>query len=604
MEVGRQYEQMTSRFLITTAEECTWRTDQPVLFLGEWCRLNSRREIWSKLDAQVLPYHWDDRAKLLADYAYLSGLYEQLLEDLSVQLNQLHGVDHSVRYWRILVGPWLGYFVQMLFDRWTSIQQAVSQYELSETIVLSGREDRLVPNDTAEFTRLFVDDAWNHHVYAAVLQQFTSVRCRKLARAGLESPARVAARAGWKTRVKMALVTGYARVASALSRDRDAFFVATYLPLRDEMRMHVRFGQVPQLWYVVPPVRAAIAGSQRQWTLRGSSRSTFEICLRGLIPQHLPTVFLEGYAELVKQTQSLQWPKRPRVIWTSNAHIYDDVFKAWTAGKVEDGVPLVISQHGGHYGMGRWSFLEDHELAVSDRYLSWGWTEPRQSKVTPVGQLKDKRPLKVRHTEQAHALLVTCTLPRFSYWMYSAFLAGQWLDYFNDQCDFVTHLPQRIQAALIVRLYFKDYDWDQAARWRERFPHISLDVGRRNINKLVRQSRLYISTYNATTYLESFTMDVPTVVYWNERHWELRESAGPYFDELKRVGIFHATPRAAAEHVAAVWDDVDSWWRSPHVRVVLDRFKRRYCDQPSDRLDRVEHALRAVDADAEPTRLR
>src|SRR5438105_1323531 len=198
MEVGRQFEQMTSRFLITTAQECTWRTDHPVLFLGEWCRLNSRREIWSKLDAQVLPYHWDDRAKLLADYAYLSGLYEQLLDDLTVQLNQLHAVDHSVRYWRILVGPWLGYFVQMLFDRWTSIQQAVSQYELSETIVLSGREDRLVPNDTAEFTRLFVDDAWNHHVYAAVLQQFTSVRCRKLARAGLESPARVADRAGRK----------------------------------------------------------------------------------------------------------------------------------------------------------------------------------------------------------------------------------------------------------------------------------------------------------------------------------------------------------------------------------------------------------------------
>ena len=254
--------------------------------------------------------------------------------------------------------------------------------------------------------------------------------------------------------------------------------------------------------------------------------------------------------------------------------------------------------------MARWSFLEDHELAVSDRYLSWGWTEPRQPNITPVGQLKGKPPLKVRHREQAHALLVTCALPRFSYWMYSALLAGQWLDYFNDQCEFVAHLPQRIQAALIVRLYFQDYDWDQAARWRERFPHVRLDVGRCHINKLVRESRLFISTYNATTYLESFTMDVPTVAYWNERHWELRETADPYFDELKRVGIFHATPRAAAEHVAAVWDDVDAWWRSPQVRAVLDRFKRRYCDQPSDRLDRVEQALRAVSAKAAPTRLR
>ena len=68
-------------------------------------------------------------------------------------------------------------------------------------------------------------------------------------------------------------------------------------------------------------------------------------------------------------------------------------------------------------------------------------------------------------------------------------------------------------------------------------------------------------------------MNVPTVIYWNPNHWELRETAIPYFEELKRVKVFHETPESAARHVAAIWHDVDAWWVSPEVGEVVDRFK-------------------------------
>ena len=71
------------RFLITTALEVTWVEDQPILFLGEWCRLYSRKQRWSKMNALVQAYHWDDREKLFSDYIYLNSLYERLLLDLS-----------------------------------------------------------------------------------------------------------------------------------------------------------------------------------------------------------------------------------------------------------------------------------------------------------------------------------------------------------------------------------------------------------------------------------------------------------------------------------------------------------------------------------------
>ena len=67
-----------------------------------------------------------------------------------------------------------------------------------------------------------------------------------------------------------------------------------------------------------------------------------------------------------------------------------------------------------------------------------------------------------------------------------------------------------------------------------------------------------------------------------------------YFEELKRVGIFHESPQLAASYVASIWDDIDGWWGSPEVRNVLERFKHRYCRLPADLLGRIEHALREV----------
>jgi putative transferase (TIGR04331 family) len=231
--------------------------------------------------------------------------------------------------------------------------------------------------------------------------------------------------------------------------------------------------------------------------------------------------------------------------------------------------------------------------------MSWGWEESWKPKIKSVGQFYAKRPLDVRHSEQPGALLVACTMPRQSYHMYSTIVSRQWLDYFNDQCAFIRSLPVTIRNALTVRLNSNDYGWEQKSRWSDLFPDLRLDNGYSNITDLIRNSRVYISTYNATTFLESFAMNVPTVMYWNPSHWELRDSAIPYFEKLKSVGIFHETPESAAIHVAAIWDDVDFWWSSAEVQEVLACFKRHYCYCPDNMLDRIKTVLLDVIADSE-----
>jgi putative transferase (TIGR04331 family) len=83
-------------------------------------------------------------------------------------------------------------------------------------------------------------------------------------------------------------------------------------------------------------------------------------------------------------------------------------------------------------------------------------------------------------------------------------------------------------------------------------------------------------------------------MFWNPKHWELRESALPYFEKLKSVGIFHETPECAARQMAAVWHDVPRWWHSDEVQAVRREFCERYAHIPEKPLDVMATLFRSI----------
>jgi putative transferase (TIGR04331 family) len=585
---------LVARFLVTTALEDTWPSeDEPVLFLGEWCRLYDRKTAWEKLDAVVAPYHWDDRQKLHKDYLYLQALYEELLKELAIQLNELHGVNHSVSYWRILVGVWLGYFIQMLFDRWAMLQQVLLDHEISGVRLLSHGDADLVPNDMAEFCALFISDAWNEMIYGHILSRMgVSVERIELPNRTLTGGVSTVSSA---RRLKRGLALMANQIFGALCRNTEHFFISSYLGIKQDFLLQAKLGQLPKLWRKVDVPVSVFDRDARQWPLAPTQDDDGFLSLaRTLIQSQIPTSYVEGYRELISLTENLPWPKRPKAIFTSNSYSSDDVFKAWAAKKVESGIPLIIGQHGGNYGIGLWNFTEDHQIAISDHFLTWGWSESEKNTITPIGNLKGFGK-KIEVDKGGIALLVEMTVPRYSYHMYSVpVAAGQWLEYFEDQYRFVQALPASLQEQLLVRIYPQDYGFAQRERWQTHFPGIHLDEGAQPMEVLLKKTRIFIGTYNATGYLESLSLNLPTLIFWNPEHWELRESASPFFEKLKSVGIFHDTPESAARQMAAVWNDVAGWWESAGVQSVREEFCERYAHIPEKPLNVMAKIFRST----------
>ncbi len=588
---------MVARFLVTTALEETWPADDmPVLFLGEWCRLYERKSSWEERDAVVAPYHWDDRQKLHRDYLYLQKLYEELLRELATQLNALHRLDHSLRYWRILVGPWLGYFIQMLFDRWSMLGHVLRENEIVGVQVLHNPEGQQVPNDMGAFLPMFISESWNESIYGQILD-WLGVPVKKVAKKNLALPG--VGRTGQvsaKHRIKPRLARVASHLSGMLCREDEYFFISSYLGIEQDLRLQAKLGQLPKLWRPVAVPECPFEPDARLWQLGSAANNDeFASLARTLITRQIPKAYLEGYRALVSLSENLPWPQKPQAIFTSNSFSGEDVFKAWAAQKVESGTPLVIGQHGGNYGMALWGFTEDHQIAIADHFLTWGWNEPASSNVTPVGNIKGFARTTVSSDSAGVALMVEMALPLQSYHMYSVPVsAGQWLSYFDDQCRFVEALPADLRAKLLVRLYPSDFGHRQRQRWQACFPNIQLDNGIQPMDRQLTKTRVYISTYNSTTYLESLSLNFPTIMFWNPKHWELRDSALPYFEKLKSVGIFHETPEGAARQMAAVWHDVPGWWHSDLVQTIRQDFCERYAHIPEKPLDVMATLFREI----------
>ena len=568
-----KHKEKEKRFLITTALEATWVIDQPVIFLGEWCRLYSRKDIWLGMDAKVTPYHWSKSEKLCLDYEYVNSLYECLLVKLAESLNTIHGVDYSNKYWRILIGPWIANLIHVLYDRWLSITTVKSLYDITGTIFLESNIESSATNDLLECCELMKTDEWNHNIYAEIINSLDI--CQPLIKKNYKEQHKIS-KIKNESSIKANISKLYLFVAKYFSRKQDIFFHEAYITKLELVLLQLKLGQFPQLWKPFIPTIANYDKELRNFEIKYQAKNEFEKFLLKSIPKHIPRTYLEGYQKLSDQVAKSPWPKSPKLIYTANALWAQPVTMAYAAEKVENGTALVYGQHGGGYGVSKFSFSEEHEIKISRRYLTWGWDSKSETSLIPAGIGKIPKIKRKKSKEYNTLLMITLNASRYSFRLGSE-TTRNFLDYFEDYFSFTSLLQDNIKNNMVVRLTNWDQGWSQPLRWKDKFPDVKLELQNRDIYKLISESRIVVHTYNSTGILETLSMGIPCIIFYDLKNMPLRDSAIPYFEELKQVGIFHDNPISAAAHIDSIWNNVDLWWTSNKVQKAVLNFNKRYC---------------------------
>lgn len=567
-------------FLATTALEEFWDTSKPLLFLGEWCRRYSRKSFWEPLRGEVLVNPWSDIQRLYKAFDYVAEVYERLLPALGEVLNSIHQLNHSLRYWRIILGPWLLRYVPVIYDRYVCLRAALDDYPDVTTTVLA-EAAWVTPCDTLEFVQLVKEDSYNLQLYSRILKllgydfppKLFSVASRSFVPPEEDLP--------WgKDRLRRFLVAKLAALTNGCKAGHSIIFRDSYFPSRVVIELIVKtFGRVwpilgglPQTPCVKPNLSARV-GLQNVFP----SQDVFERLLNQMLPLDVPQCFVEGFAELRHESERT-YPSKPKAIFSSGTWHCDEAFKLWAAVSAENGTQLLGTQHGGNYGSLGHHPSEDHEITITDRYFSWGWEHPGQrAKVTPsfATILAGRKPL---HADGEKTGILFTGTTDLRYVLQFPHTPDRFNQYQLWQLRFLAAINPPLLAKLRVRFFTEDFGWDIPQRWRTAYPEIRAETWDIPFMRSLEDCRLYVGDHIGTTYLEALSADKPTILFWDPAINELRPEAQLYYDRLRAAGILYDTPEAAAAGVNAVYDDVVAWWNDPARqearRIFCHRFSR------------------------------
>lgn len=569
------------RHLITSADERTWKFDRPVIFLGEWCRLYARNDVWKDMDAIVAaPYGLGVEQKD-ADNSVARALEEQLFPILCAILNQHHGTAHSDRFWKIVLGHWLRRIIDVTLNRVRTLEQCLRAHQLSGTTAISGDHYSLAPLNSYAAIRAFNDDRWNNTLYIRILSLLGETSIPMEAIAQNESDGfRWTAMSTKVPLRKRILKWGYektGKLTGLLARAEDVFIINSYLPKKEEIKLQLALGQMPQLWTSPQLANASKPDHALRQSLSASMPSgmtdTLHRIVYSLVFELLPVCYLEGFADLSEKVKCLSWPKTPKLIFTSNNFDTDEVFKLWAATRINSGSTYVAAQHGSNYGTSRY-MSPSVEEATADKFLTWGWTDGLPQH-TPALILKTAGRKSETYDPSGGLLLVElhAGIALQTWDVYAEFHS-----YFEDQKRFIEKLDMQPREQLTVRLHHEhaNLKWGEVDRWRMFDRSIKLDTGSSSMSTLIAQNRLVIHSYDSSGVLEMLSQNIPMLAFWQDNFDHLRDSAKPYYQLLVGVGIVHLTPESVAEKVNEIWNDVGSWWMQPLVQEARKRFCDRY----------------------------
>ena len=571
------------KLLITTAlEGLPDKGFEKIIFLGEWCRDYYKSSRFKDINFEVMPYPWDDRLLLEKDFQYLEGVYKKILKTLADNLNDYHKVKYPEKYWKTLIGIWLGWFLHALFERQNNLNH-LDKNQAFFTYLHAYNFQDLPASDMEEFVNLLFTDEYNHLIYSELIKLDKSrFITERLESSGLSKNLELLKRSLFKETVieKNSFKLLLKRFFSLFEKDTDSLFLNSNLSKSVQVSLKLlSFESIsfPTTERIVFP---KISKERKKFKTKIKEDDDFVNKVLEIIHKFMPVAYLEGYQSLVQASKDLPWPNRPKFILTANSFFIDELFKQWTAHKVNKGSKLIIHQHGGFYGFGKFNFLENFEKSISEGYMNWGWENNKNS-----FSLSSKSK-KIRQTSKLNRnslLLVLGGAPKYSSFLSSYPISPQVFYYLEDTISFYKNLIPKIQEETIVRL--KKHNSISIAMdeiWLEKVKDVSFDEGEVPLYELVRSSKIFIGTQNATSYLEALKIDHPTVVFWDKNYWEPRKSAVDYLKLLEELKILHYDPVLAAKFINSIWEDVDSWWNEVVSSDDYQLFKNTYCKLPNN----------------------
>ena len=545
-------------------------------FLGTWCLDYDQNTHSSIKKEEITPYHWDNRIKFKNDFPFLKDIYERKLIDCAHSLNRIHNLDRDIKYWRVIVGPWLRFFIDALFDRYECIRNANNCYKNSNYLLHDYDAD-ISTRDFSEFYDCLTSDVWNEIIFSECIKslkipyEFSGISIKS-------QPKKINNKKISISLIILKFIKAYQYLISRFARK--ITIISPNIDLFNLVKLDFSLGNLPFIKsFEVKINKRDINFKKRNLLQFSETYSGFEIFLNEQILKNMPKIYIESYKEFkIKALKS--FPQKTNVIYTANAYQSDDAFKFWAAEKCNSRSKLIIGQHGGTFGLSFFNQTEEHQLNIADTFISWGWKSEFFKNIISLPSIKLKRNNSIHPSQRndGNFIHILGCVPRYFYNYFSMPVAGQFLNYIDDQIIFLNELDKNNLKKIKIREDASSLKWGwdvNSILKKNGFSDNIISTEESAITQL-NNSALCICTHNGTVPIETLALNFPTIIFWDAKIYDIRPEARKYISILEDAGIFYDCPKLAAKKINLISDDISSWWLQSDVQKARSIFISKY----------------------------
>ena len=549
----------------------SYKAEEGIIFIGEWCRNKIGLSKIASVD-----YRWDNRDTLYSDYCKILSLYEKYLERLSQSLNAEHGVNYGMDYWRIVVGPWLFHFLSIVFERYYMLKKAEDENSINEIVLPKYNRGMWVPLEYVDFNLMFSEDGWNYYLYSEIVKFLDRPSC-SIGDFRLENTNQFQRRKeSIGKKVVKSLFYNITKIIP--KRFKKILFLEVNIPQRVLSRMLIILKLFPVSYYVrVQPRLFPLNQRARSNLLISTEKEDeFDKLMYHLISHNIPISYLEGYNDLQQEAKGI-FPDEVKIAVTSNAYFSNEHFKFWIAHQqFTNKTKLLVSVHGGHHGTAKFNGSGKLTEDIADRFYAWGWGQYN----LPSPRLSMLRNEKLKR-EGNDILFVMYDLSKYSNHIDASPISSTYLKCFEMHRNFFLKLRKsplldKIVVRIKSRRGIEIDDWNFIDEYKKIGIKKFAFSGEVALLDSLRRASIVVVTYDSTVLLETFTLNIPTCLFFKTEHWEPSEIAVKYYERLVNCGVLHHDEDSLYEHITSVQSSIEEWWYSSDVQQAVNLFLEKF----------------------------
>ncbi len=567
------------RQLITTGWEILWEKRDTLYCLSRGCVAHLSFEKEEEISYKILPDAWNKPSKIDESYHYRSSLPEKFLLCYAEKLNQIHQVNWPLKSWRAVLSPWLTRALEVLYERYLSLINVDSSCEKYYVKVpVNFKEIDITPPDFSEACiQLTSCHVLNSIICAHIIESCCpNIEILKAPSFTLSiEKSSITKRRDWKYKIFKIIFP----VSTFLKKkNKKWLFENTRFSVMTGLKILVKLKQLPYIQSMADKASCSnflselsVNSSLRKKLYRSKTEDLFLSLCYDVLLKIMPKAYLEGFFFLQEMGCKL-YPKKINGLLTSTSHLSNEVFKIYAADQIAKDAKYCLMQHGGFYGTERVNIIEEEEIKSADVFYSWGWSGKKAIPM-PALSLSEKN----KRKKNAQCICILGMHERvYSYNVADIQAGAQYEKYLNFMSALLNNLPKRLEASLLFRTHggLKS----TSSNYLKKNGHVRIMISdvTENLYKLLEKTKLCLVSYNSTCMLQTFSMNIPTICFWDKSTYIHCDEAKPYFDLLEKVKILHYDPLLAAEHIDNVEKNISQWWGSEEVQEVKNIFCKKF----------------------------